>query len=489
MSEPEKNIDERWKEQIQKEKENLKKEGDFIPPEPDFNFFITTLALQASIALGVVPNPVNNQKEENLERKLDILEKKEKELQNRERNILVKEQKIDEEMKEIQKTRDEQRQILEKIAGFSQEEAKKMLLQTYEEEVHKEAALLARAIEQEARETSERKAKEILSIAIQRVAAEHTSETTTTTIPIQNDEIKGRIIGREGRNIRAFEQATGVDLIVDDTPESITLSSFDPVKREIARIAMERLIMDGRIHPTRIEEIVNKVKEEMEHICRENGEKAALEVGVVGLHPDILTLIGKLKFRTSYGQNQLQHTIEVAWLASAIAGEMGADISFCKRAALLHDIGKAVDHNIEGTHHQISADIAKKYGETEKMINAILSHHEGITTPSSIEAFIIAAADAISASRPGARRESVEHYLRRLEKMEKIAMSFKGVISAYAIQAGREIRVMVEPEEIDDKSAFILAKELAKKIEKELEYPGQIKITVIRELRAQEIAK
>ncbi|OGS22670.1 MAG: ribonuclease Y [Elusimicrobia bacterium RIFOXYA2_FULL_39_19] len=430
-----------------------------------------------------------NQKEENLERKADIIEKKDKEVQERDRALHVKEKNLTEEFEAVKRTREEQRQVLEKVAGMTADEAKKILLQNYEDEVRKEAALRARNIEQEAKETAEKKAKEIIAIAIQRYAAEHTSDTTTTTINIQNDEIKGRIIGREGRNIRAFEQATGVDLIVDDTPETITISAFDPVRRQIARIALEKLITDGRIHPARIEEVVNKVKTDMDESLKEIGEKTVVELGVVGLNLEIIKMLGKLKFRTSYGQNQLQHTMEVAWLSASIAGELGADINMCKKAALLHDIGKAVDHEIEGTHHQISAEIAKKYGESDKMINIILSHHEGFALPQSVEAFIISAADAISAARPGARRESVEHYVKRLEKLEKVATDFRGVESAYAIQAGREIRVMVEPDEIDDQKAYALAKDVARKIEQELEYPGQIKVVVIREIRAQEIAK
>ncbi|MDI6641561.1 MAG: ribonuclease Y [Elusimicrobiota bacterium] len=430
-----------------------------------------------------------NQKEENLERKLDLLEKKEKNLQDRERTLNVKEKNLQEEIESVAKIREEQRQILERITGMTKEEAKKILLSNYEEEVRKESALLARSIEEEAKEQAEKKAKEILSIAIQRVAAEHTADTTTTVIPIPDDELKGRVIGREGRNIRAFEQATGVDLIVDDTPEAITISAFDPVRREIAKISLERLIADPRIHPSRIEEIVEKVKNDMDNILKEIGEKASLEVGVVNLHPEILKLLGKLKFRTSYGQNQLQHTLEVAYLSIALASELSADVNFCRRAALLHDLGKAVDHNVEGTHHEISAEIARKYGESEKMVNAIISHHEGVAKPESVEAFIIAAADAISASRPGARKETVEQYLKRLEKLEKVATSFRGVLQAYAIQAGREIRVMVEPEKVDDTQAFILSKDIAAKIQKELEYPGQIKVVVIREVRAQEIAK
>ncbi|OGS18133.1 MAG: ribonuclease Y [Elusimicrobia bacterium RIFOXYA2_FULL_50_26] len=430
-----------------------------------------------------------NQREEALERKHELMDRKDKDLFGRERNLMTREKTLDDEAQALARGREEQKRILERLSGISSEEAKKLLMQSLEEEARKEAALLAKRIEQETREQAEKKSKEILSIAIQRVAAEHTADITTTTVPIANDEMKGRVIGREGRNIRAFEQATGVDLIIDDTPEAITISAFDGVRREIARISLEKLIADGRIHPARIEEVVEKVRKEMDTNLKEIGEQAALEAGVPGLQPEILRLLGKLKYRTSYGQNQLQHTLEVTWLSGAIAGELGVDIAFCKRAGLLHDLGKAVDHEVEGTHHQISADVAKKYGESPKMINAILSHHEGIAEPQSPEAFIVAAADAVSAARPGARRESIEHYLKRLEKLEKLATSFRGVSSAYAIQAGREVRIMVEPEDVNDQGAQILAHDIAKKVEQELEYPGHIKITVIREVRAQEVAK
>jgi ribonuclease Y len=429
------------------------------------------------------------QKDENLDKKIELVDKREREFQQRERNLQTKERSLEEHEKDLLKAKDEQKKVLERLSGISGEEAKKMLMASLEEEARRDAAMLYKRIEQETRETADKKSKEILSIAIQKVAAEHTAEITTSTVPITNDEIKGRIIGREGRNIRAFEQATGVDLIIDDTPEAITISAFDGVRRAIAKLSLERLISDGRIHPARIEEVVAKVKNEMETTLKETGEQAALEAGVPGLNPEILRLLGKLKYRTSYGQSQLQHTLEVTWLAGAMAGELGLDIAFCKRAGLLHDIGKAVDQEVEGTHHQISADLAKKYNESPKMINAIISHHEGIQEPQSAEAFIVAAADAISAARPGARRESIEHYLKRLEKLEKLATSFRGVTSAYAIQAGREIRILVEPEDIDDKGAQVLARDIAKKVEQELEYPGQIKVTVIREVRAQETAK
>ncbi|MDR3275040.1 MAG: ribonuclease Y, partial [Endomicrobium sp.] len=429
------------------------------------------------------------QREENLDRKIDVADRREKDLSDKEKNLDTKEQSLSGKLFEIEKIKEEQRKALEEISNMTREEAKKILINEMEKEAKQDAAVLVQRIERDMLENADRKSKEILSIAIQRVAAEHTADITVSTVHISNDEIKGRIIGREGRNIRAFEQATGVDLIVDDTPETISISAFDGVRRQVAKIALERLIADGRIHPTRIEEVVEKVSKEMEQHLKDVGEQAAIDVGVPGLNPEIVKLLGKLKYRTSYGQNQLQHTLEVTWLAGAIAGELGLDVMFCKKAGLLHDIGKAVDHEVEGTHHQISADVAKRYGESSKMINAILSHHEGFELPASPEAFVIAAADAISAARPGARRESIEHYIKRLEKLERVAKEFRGVSTAYAIQAGREVRILVEPEEIDDRRARVLAHDIAKKIEQELEYPGQIKITVIRETRAQNIAK
>jgi ribonuclease Y len=430
-----------------------------------------------------------NQREENLDRRIDSIDRKEKDLSDREKDFSSKEHLLSAKFLEIDKIKEEQKKILEKISAMTREEAKKILMSEMEEDAKKFAAVLSQRLEHEARETADKKSKEILSVAIQRVAVDHAANITTSTIQISSDEIKGRIIGREGRNIRAFEQLTGVDLIIDDTPESITISAFDGVRRQIAKIALERLIADGRIHPARIEEVVEKVKEDMEQHLKETGEQAAIEAGVPCSNSEIIKLLGKLKYRTSYGQNQLQHTLEVTWLAGAIAGELGLDVTFCKKAALLHDIGKAVDHEAEGTHHQISADIAKKYGESPKMVNAILSHHEGFDVPSSPEAFVIATADAISAARPGARKESVERYLKRLDKLEKIVKEFSGVSIAYAMQAGREVRILIEPEKIDDTQMRILAHDIAKKVEQKLEYPGQIKITVVRETRVQEIAR
>lgn len=430
----------------------------------------------------------NRYKEENLDKKYEILDRKEKDLYDRERMLKNEFLKLEEERKVLHQQQEKQRQILEKISGLTQEEAKKILLQSLEEEVKQEYAVKLKKQEEEFKETVEKRAKEILVTAMQRVASEVATDNTTTIVSIP-DELKGRIIGREGRNVRTFEQLTGVDIIIDDTPESLVISSFDPVRREIARIAIEKLIQDSRIHPARIEEVINKTKEEFDDYVKKIGEDTALEIGVVGLNPEILKLLGKLKFRTSYGQNQLQHTKEVAIIAGSIAAEIGADVNFCKRAGLLHDIGKAISHEVEGTHHELSAEIAKKYGESEKMINAILSHHEGIVQPQSVEAFILAAADAISASRIGARQDSVEQYIKRVEKIEKIAKTFRGVQNAYAIYAGRELRVMVEPTEINDGNMIVLARDIAKKIEKELEYPGQIKVVVIRETRVEDFAK
>ena len=430
-----------------------------------------------------------NQREDNLDRKMDSLDKKEKDLQQKEKGLENKEKTIEQKIAEVDQIKNEQKTILEKLSGLTREEAKERLVKEMVDEAKRDAAILGQRIEQETRDNANKKAKEILSLAIQKVAADHTVDTTTSTVQIPNDEIKGRIIGREGRNIKAFEQATGVDLIIDDTPEAITISAFDGVRRFVAKKALEKLIADGRIHPARIEEVVQKMQKEVEEMIRETGEQAAIDSGVPGLHPEIIKLLGRLKFRTSYGQNQLQHTLEVTWLAGAIAGELGLDVTFCKKAGLMHDIGKAVDHEVEGTHHQISAELAKKYGESPKMVNAILAHHEGFAEPQSPEAFVIIAADAISAARPGARRETIENYLKRLEKLETVAKEFKGVSSAYAIQAGREVRILVEPENIDDAQSQVLAHDIAKKIENELEYPGQIKVTVIREVRAQDIAK
>jgi len=428
------------------------------------------------------------QKDDNLDRKVDILERKEREIDKKEKYILGKEKYLEEEGNRLTQVKEEQKRVLERLARMTPEEAKKVLLASMEEEAKREMATIVRRIEQEAVETGMIRSKEILSQAIQRCAVEHTADITVSTVSLPDDEMKGRVIGREGRNIRAFENATGVDLIIDDTPEAITLSGFDGVRREIARVALERLIVDGRIHPARIEEVVEKVKKEMEAHLKSVGEQAVFDVGVQGLHPEIIRLIGRLKYRTSYGQNVLQHSLEVAYIASVLANELGVDSKFARRAGLVHDIGKSIDRDVEGTHAQIGADLTRKHNESPKMVNAVAAHHEDCPAQS-IEAVLLQAADAISASRPGARRESLEYYLKRLEKLEKVANSFRGVEKAYAIQAGREVRIIVEPEEVEDSMVQELAREIAKKIEKEIEYPGQIKVTVIRETRAIETAK
>ncbi|MBN1383958.1 MAG: ribonuclease Y [Elusimicrobia bacterium] len=429
------------------------------------------------------------QKEENLDKRFEIVEKKERDNSKKDADLNSKVKIIELEHVKLNQQKNEQKKILEKVSQMSADEAKKVLIKMMEEDAKKDAVVLIKKLEQEAKDTAAKKSKEILAVAIQHCSNTYTQEITVSTVPLPNDDMKGRIIGREGRNIRAFEQATGVDLIIDDTPDTITLSSFDGVRREIAKNSLERLMADGRIHPSRIEEIVQQVKKEMEENIKAVGDDAALTLGITNLNPEIIKLIGKLKYRTSYGQNQLSHTLEVANIAGYLAAELGADVKFCKKAGLLHDIGKAIDKDVEGTHHQLSADIAKQYNESPKMINAILAHHEGIAQPESVEAFILQSADAISAARPGARRETLEHYLKRIDRLEKVAESFIGVAKSYAVQAGREVRILVEPEDVDDTAAGQLAQDIAKKIETELEYPGQIKVTVIRETRYQEVAK
>jgi ribonucrease Y len=428
------------------------------------------------------------QKEENLDYKVDILEKKDREIVNKERNVVNRERALKDEELQLAKNAEEQKKILERLANMSSEEAKKILLSQMEEEAKRDGALMIKRMEQQAQEEASKKAREIVGVAIQRCAVELTAEMTVATVSLPNDEMKGRIIGREGRNIRAIETITGVDLVIDDTPEAITISAFDGVRREVARIALERLISDGRIHPGRIEEVVSKVQKEMDENLKTTGESAALEMGIANIHPEIIRLLGRLKYRTSYGQNVLQHSKEVSALAGSLAAELGADVTLAKRAGLLHDIGKAVDHEMEGTHAKLGADLAKKYNETQKVIDAIGTHHDDIQAPS-VEAVLVAAADAISASRPGVRRESLEHYVKRLENLEKLADSFRGVEKSFAIQAGREVRIIVDSDAVDDVGANQLARDIAKKIEKELEYPGQVKVTVIREIRAVEVAK
>ncbi|MEW6106703.1 MAG: ribonuclease Y [Bacillota bacterium] len=421
------------------------------------------------------------QKEESLDRKLEALERKEE-------SITRKERELEAAKEELARLHAEQRAELQRISGLSSEEAKALLLKDIENEVRHEAAVMIRDIEAQAKEEADRRAREIVAAAIQRCAADHVAETSVSVVSLPNDEMKGRIIGREGRNIRALETLTGIDLIIDDTPEAVILSGFDPVRREIAKVALEKLISDGRIHPARIEEMVEKAQKEVEAIIKEEGESAAIEAGVHGLHPELIRLLGRLKFRSSFGQNVLKHSLEVAHLAAGMAAELGANIAVAKRAGLLHDIGKAVDHEVEGPHVQIGVDLARKYRESPEVIHAIATHH-GDEEPKTIEAVLVQAADAISAARPGARRETLEAYIKRLTKLEEVADSFDGVEKAYAIQAGREIRIMVKPEKIDDLAAVRLARDIVKKIEEELEYPGQIKVTVIRETRVVDYAK
>jgi ribonucrease Y len=421
------------------------------------------------------------QKEESLDRKSEVIEKKEEALAKKESEV--------EKLKgELQETHQKHRHELERISGLSSDEAKALLLKDVEEEIQQEIAIKIRELEAKAKEESDRKAREIISLAIQRCAADHVTEATVSVVALPNDEMKGRIIGREGRNIRALETLTGIDLIIDDTPEAVILSGFDPIRREVARLALEKLIVDGRIHPARIEEMVEKSQKEVEGIIKEEGERATFETGIHGIHIELIKLLGRLKYRTSYGQNVLQHSIEVAHLCGLMAGELGADITLAKRAGLLHDIGKAVNHEIEGPHVTIGADLAKKYRESVSIVNAIAAHHGDIEA-NTVEAVLVQACDAVSAARPGARRETLETYIKRLEKLENIADSFEGVEKAYAIQAGREIRIMVKPDRIDDFNSVRIAREIVKRIEEELEYPGQIKVTVIRETRAVEYAK
>jgi len=421
------------------------------------------------------------QKEENLDRKIDSLEKKEEVFSRKEADL-------DKSQERINELYAKQLIELERVSGLTSEDARTLLLASIEEEIKHEAAILIKEVEQQTKDEADKKAKDIISLAIQRCAADHVTETTVSVVSLPSDEMKGRIIGREGRNIRTLETLTGIDLIIDDTPEAVILSGFDPVRREVARIALEKLIVDGRIHPARIEEMVEKAQKEVEQRIKEAGEQATFETGVHGLHSEIIKLLGRLKYRTSYGQNVLKHSIEVAHLAGVMASELGVDVMTAKRAGLLHDIGKAVDHEVEGPHVTIGASLAKKYRESPEIINAIAAHH-GDEEPKTIQAVLVAAADAVSAARPGARRETLESYLKRLTRLEEIAESFEGVEKSFAIQAGREIRIMVKPDKIDDLSAVRLVRDIVKNIENELEYPGQIKVTVIRETRAVDYAK
>jgi ribonuclease Y len=426
--------------------------------------------------------------EKRLVQKTEALEAKFEAVQKREERLSQKEAEITSLKNELEKLHAAQVAELERISGLTTEEARQLLLAEVEKEAQQEAARIIREVEAKAKEEGERRAKEIIALAIQRTAVDQVNETTVSVIPLPSDEMKGRIIGREGRNIRAFENLTGVDLIIDDTPEAVILSSFDPVRREIARIALERLIADGRIHPSRIEEMVEKAQKEVERQIWEAGEQAAFEAGIPGLHEELIRLLGRLKFRTSYGQNVLRHSLEVTYLAGFMAAELGANVQLAKRAGLLHDIGKAVDREMEGPHVAIGVELARKYGEDPEVLHAIAAHH-GDEEPQTLEAMIVQAADAISAARPGARRETLEAYIKRLTKLEEIANSFPGVEKAYAVQAGREIRVAVKPERVDDAAMVRLARDIAKKIEGELEYPGQVKVVIIRETRAVDYAK
>ena len=421
------------------------------------------------------------QKEATLDKKTEAFEKKEEELAK-------KLQKAAETQAEADLAKQQQMKVLENISGLTQEQAKAYLLQSVEDAVRHETALKIKEIEQQLKDEADDRAREIIATAIQRCAADHAAETTVSVVPLPNDEMKGRIIGREGRNIRTLETITGVDLIIDDTPEAITVSSFDPVRREVARLALEKLIVDGRIHPTRIEDMVEKAQREVDRVIREEGERACYETGVHNLNPELVKILGRQKYRTSYGQNVLNHSIEVAHIAGLMAAELGVDVALAKRAGLLHDLGKSIDHEVEGSHVQLGADLARKYKENPVVVNAIEAHH-GDVEPKTVIAVLVQAADAVSAARPGARRENVENYIRRLQKLEELTGSWPGVDKAYAIQAGREVRIMVKPEVVTEDNMIILARDIAKKIEAELEYPGQIKVNVIRETKAVEYAK
>jgi ribonuclease Y len=423
----------------------------------------------------------SSQREERLERKLEALER-------RERSLIGREKEIEGISAQVEEIKDKQLQRLEAISGMSSEEAKQQLLQAVEDEIKEDASRKVRDWEVRIKEEIDNKARDILATTIQRCATDVVSETTVSVVPLPNDDMKGRLIGREGRNIRAMEQATGVDLIIDDTPESVTISSFDPTRREVARVALTNLILDGRIHPARIEEVVDKAKSEVEGTIKVEGEQAARKTGVQGLHPELIKLLGRLKFRTSYGQNVLTHSMEVAHIAGMLAAEIGANVTLAKRAALLHDLGKAVDHEVEGPHALIGANLVKQWDKSAEVVQAISEHHGEATTTSSL-GFILATADAISGSRLGARRESLEQYIKRIEALESVASSFPGVEKAFAIQAGREVRIVVKPDQVDDLAAMRLARDIVKKIEDSLEYPGQIKVTVLREVRAVDYAK
>ncbi|MEW6218860.1 MAG: ribonuclease Y [Thermodesulfobacteriota bacterium] len=429
-----------------------------------------------------------SQRLEQIERKIDLLDQREMELLKREQGFGRLEAEVEERKKRLDAQIEEQRFELERLAGISQEDAKRLLTESIESEARMDAAKALVRIENETRIQADRKAKELIGLAVSRYAGDYVAEKTVSVVPLPNEEMKGRIIGREGRNIRTLEAATGIDLIIDDTPEAVILSGFNPVRREVARLALERLIADGRIHPARIEEIVEKVSQELEVSIREAGEQATFDVGAHGLHVELIKLLGRLKYRTSYGQNVLQHSLEVAFLAGIMAAELGLNVKQAKRAGLLHDIGKAVDHEVEGSHAAIGADLARKYGESPKVVNAIAAHHEEVP-PEGVVDVLVQAADALSGARPGARKEMLETYVKRLQDLERVANSFKGVSKSFAIQAGRELRIMVNSEKISDADAVLLSRDIARKVENELTYPGQIRVTVIRETRAVDIAK
>lgn len=429
-----------------------------------------------------------NKKEINLIKRNDELEQTRKDLDNYKKDIDKKSLEVDKRSEQVEKQHELMLAELEKVAQLSQEEAKNQLIESIKDDARKDAAVFVRNQESIAKDEAEKKAKNLISLAVQRCCTEHASEITVSVVPLPNDDMKARIIGREGRNIRALENATGIEFVIDDTPEVVILSGFDPVRREVARLALEKLVSDGRIHPASIEDTVEKVRKELEVKIKETGEAAMFDTGLYGIHPELIKLLGRLKYRTSYGQNVLQHSLEVSRLAGLMAQELGCDVNLAKRGGLLHDIGKSVDHEVEGTHIQIGTDLARKYKESNKVVNCIQAHH-GDVEPTTIEAVLVQAADAISGARPGARRETTTNYVKRLEKLESIGQGFKGVDKCYAIQAGREIRVIVKPEQVDDAKTLFLAKDIAKKIEEELEYPGQIKVNVIREYRSVEYAK